>query len=305
MASWQAYAAAWLLKRRLKPRLRVARDVNELRRLFAPRRHRVPRCIEIRPDQVGGVRGEWVTTEASGPSAATLLYLHGGGYFACSAETHRPITCSFAQLGFKVFAADYRLAPEHVFPAAVEDAVAVFRGLAEMDPNMVVAGDSAGGGLAVAMMVGLRDAGFRLPAAAALFSPWVDLAARGESLRTNNKKCAMFDGTKIGPSARRYLKGADPKTPLASPLYAELASLPPLLIHVGKNETLLDDSVRLAERAERASVLVTLKVWPVVPHAWQLAPQFIPEAHQSLREAGAFLFAAPQEWETGAHVGAV
>jgi acetyl esterase/lipase len=140
-------------------------------------------------------------------------------------------------------------------------------------------------------MLSVRSAGLPLPAAAALFSPWTDLAATGDSIRTNTNRCAMFEGASVAFSARYYLGDTDPRNPLASPLYADLAGLPPLLIHVGADEVLLDDSTRLAERARAAGVSVELKIWPVVPHAWQLAPHLIPEARQSLRESGAFLHA--------------
>jgi acetyl esterase/lipase len=219
----------------------------------------------------------------------TLLYLHGGGYVACSVVTHRPITAGFAQHGFRVFAPEYRMAPEHLFPAAVEDAVAVYRGLLEQGiSKIVVSGDSAGGGLALAMLLSLRDAEVRLPAGVVLFSPWTDLAATGESLRTNDDRCALFRGAKIGPGALYYLGTADPKNPLASPLYGDLKGLPPILIHVGENEVLLDDSRRLVDRARAAGVEVEIKIWPVVPHDWQLVPA-MPEAKQSMREAAEFL----------------
>src|SRR5437899_7906609 len=138
-------------------------------------------------------------------------------------------------------------------------------------------------------MLALRAAGVPLPAAAALFSPWTDLAATGDSIRTNTDRCAMFEGAGVAYSARYYLGDTDPRNPLASPLYADLTGLPPLLIHVGADEVLRDDSTRLAERARAAGVAVELKIWPVVPHAWQLVPHLVPEARQSLRESAAFL----------------
>ncbi len=180
MASLQAHVTTWILKRRLKPKLALAGDAMAVRRLLRPEPFTVPRSVRITPLEVGGVPGEWVET---GGSDVTLLYLHGGGYVACSVETHRPITAGYAQRGLRVFAPEYRMAPEHLFPAAVKDAVAVYRGLLEQGiSKIVVGGDSAGGGLALAMMLALRDAGVALPAAAALFSPWTDLAATGESL---------------------------------------------------------------------------------------------------------------------------
>ena len=309
MASWQAYMTAWILKRRFKPRLaRVGGDVLRLRKLMTPPPFRVPREVTITPAHAGGIAGEWV--ERRGGGEHTLLYLHGGGYCACSAETHRPITVGFAQQGFRVFAPNYSLAPEHPFPAAVEDAAAAYRGLIEQGPieerhspgNIVLAGDSAGGGLALALLVASRDRGDPLPAAAALFSPWTDLAATGDSIRVNDRRCAMFVGAQVGPAARPYLGGENPRSPLVSPLYADLSHLPPLLIHAGKNEVLLDDSRRLAERARAAGVTVDLKIWPVVPHAWQLAWPAMPEARQSIHLASAFLNAALKAWQaTGVH----
>ncbi len=285
MASLQAHVVSWVLKRRLKPKLAEANDALTVRRLMRPEPVKLPPGVHVTPAEIGGVPGEWVEGASQSP---TLLYLHGGGYVACSPKMHRPITSAFAQNGLRVFAPDYRMAPEHLFPAAVEDAVAVYRALLAQGGKIVVGGDSAGGGLALALMISLRDAGVRLPSAAALFSPWTDLAATGASLVTNDRRCALFRGAKIGPGAKYYLGSADPRNPLASPLYADLTGLPPMIIHVGKDEVLLDDSTRLAERARAAGVRVEIKIWPVVPHVWQLVPA-MPEAKRSLREASEFL----------------
>jgi len=290
MASLQAHLAVWITKWRVKRRLKGVRDYRLARRILHPDPYKVPRTVQISPTHLGGVPGERL--EGPSPGNTALLYLHGGGYFGCSAETHRPITVYYALHGFRVFAPDYRLAPENPFPAAVEDAVAFYRALltaGHSPQNIVVAGESAGGGLSLSLMLALRPAGVPLPAAAALFSPWTDLAATGESIRTNTGRCAMFHGAGVAYSARYYLGDTDPRNPLASPLYADLRGLPPLLIHVGADEVLRDDSTRLAERARAAGVPVELKIWPVVPHAWQLAPHLIPEARQSLRESAAFL----------------
>ena len=290
MGSLQAYLAVWVIKWRVKRRLKNCRDYRLARQILRPVPCRPPAAVRFTPAQLNGIPGEWV--ESSDSAQNVLLYLHGGGYFGCSAETHRPITASFAMHGFRVFAPNYRLAPENPFPAAVDDAVAAYRGLlaeGHSPQHVVVAGDSAGGGLSLSLMLVLRDAGTPLPAAVALFSPWTDLAATGESVRTNARRCAMFHGPAVAPTARLYLGNADPRNPLASPLYANLAGLPPLLIHVGANETLRDDSTRLAEKARSAGVPVELKLWDVVPHVWQLAPHKIPEGRQSLRESAEFL----------------
>jgi len=290
MASLQARAAAFFVKRRLKGRLHRAQNISEIRRLLTPPPTRLPSGVRVTPGEVGGIPGEWV--EAA-ERRATMLYLHGGGYVACSPETHRAITAAFASFGFRVFVPEYRLAPEHVFPAAVEDACAVFRGLRSVArESLVIAGDSAGGGLSLALMIALRDAGEQLPPGAALFSPWTDLAASGESVRWTS--CAMFHGEDIGRTAQMYLGGTDPQHPLASPLYADLANLPPTLIHVGAKEVLLDDSRRFADKARTAGVRVEFKIWAAVPHVWQLLPSLIPEARQSLTEAASFLLGAAE-----------
>jgi epsilon-lactone hydrolase len=290
MASLQAHLAVWIIKWRVKRRLKSCRDYRLARQILKPDPYQIPASVRVTPAEVNGIPGEWVESPDSAENV--VLYLHGGGYFGCSAETHRPITASFALHGFRVFAPNYRLAPENPFPAAVDDAAAVYRGLlgeGHSPRRIVVAGDSAGGGLALSLMLVLRAEGAPLPAAAALFSPWTDLAATGDSVRTNARSCAMFNGPAVGPTARLYLGNADSSNPLASPLYADLSGLPPMLIHVGADETLRDDSTRLAEKARAAGVSVELKVWPVVPHVWQLAPHKIPEARQSLQETAEFL----------------
>lgn len=284
MASWQAHAMVLLLKATVKRKLRRATDPHAARAAL-----QAGTDDPVGKDSVGGVRGEWL----GAPGAPrTLLYLHGGGYFACSSRTHRPVTQALARAGLRVFAADYRLAPEHPYPAALDDAVAAYRGLLDAGAGgVVVAGDSAGGGLALALMLRLRELGVTLPARAALFSPWTDLAATGESIRRNTRRDAMFTGEGIAPGADAYVGGADRRDPLISPLYGDFTGLPPLLVHVGADEVLLDDSTRLAERARAAGVVVELKVWPVVPHVWQIMARFIPEGRQSLDAAARFLLA--------------
>ena len=295
MASWQAHLTVLGLKWQVKRKMRRETDVLRNRALINSFPRRVPQNVRASDQSVGGIAGEWLKPIAT-QSFGTLLYLHGGGYFACSSRTHRPITSNFAQKGLEVFSPDYRLAPEHPFPAAIEDAVACYRGLIDqgVDPRTIaVAGDSAGGGLALAMLVSLRDAGDRLPAATVLFSPWTDLAGTGDSLRTNHRRDAMFPGVGIERAVAPYLAGTDPRNPLASPLYADLAGLPPMLVHVGSYEVLLDDSRRLVDRAQRAGTAATIETWPVVPHVWQLFP--LPEAEQSMRKAADFLRIALQD----------
>jgi monoterpene epsilon-lactone hydrolase len=293
LASWQAHLATWIIRNRLKPRLRRARDLAEARRLLTPPRFSVPAGVRLKHGVVSGISGEWV--EPVGAAPLTLIYLHGGGYYSCSPKTHRPVTAGFAARGFRVFAPAYRLAPEHPFPAALEDALGVYRGLRADTPprTIVMSGESAGGGLTLALLASIRDAGEQPPAAAALFSPWTDLALTGDSARANGRRCAMLEASTLTIAAAWYLGGADPRNPLASPLYADPAGFPPLLIHVGENEVLLDDSTRFAARARSSRVDCRLKVWPAVPHAWQLF-QPLPEARKSLDEAAAFLRAAAE-----------
>jgi acetyl esterase/lipase len=312
MASWQAHLVSFVLRHTFKPRLARTRDAYQARAILNSGLFRTPSDVRITPVTMGGIPGEWVESGSGTGTGSTvhdsgvrdsgaaelgavkrvpvriLLYLHGGGYFACSARTHRPMTTAFARRGFKVFAPNYRLGPENPFPAAVIDAVAAYRAIRSEAP-VVMAGDSAGGGLVLAALVKLRDEGAEMPAAAVLFSPLTDLAGTGNSRQTNDTRCAMFHGKGLARAAEFYLCGADPRNPLASPLYADLKGLPRLVIHVGADETLLDDSTLLAERARAAGVTVELRVWPAVPHVWQMFHPFIPEGRQSLAAASEFL----------------
>ncbi len=290
MASWQAHLYSTLLKYTLKPRLRGQRDVGRIRRLLIPKPSPLPPGVRVTPDEVGGLPGEWC--ESDNASRGLLLYIHGGGFVACSPETHRPIPAYFAKLGFRVFSPNYRLAPEHPFPSAIHDLIQVFLAMAGPgDPHIPVslAGDSAGGSLALSLMLSLRDAARPMPKAAALFAPWTDLACTGASLQYNAQKCAMFYADDLRACAQIYLAGASTTDPLASPLYANLTKLPPLLIHVSADEIMLDDSTRLAQNASHDGVKVQLKIWPVVPHAFQILNGTLPEARQSLQEAAEFL----------------
>lgn len=297
MSSWQTNFATWVVRRRVKPALADMSDIASVRRVF-DKPLPSPRGVAYTPASVGGVPGEWVQVASGqrGTPAGTLLYIHGGGFVGCSPATHRPITAAFARQGFRVFAVDYRLAPEHPSPAALRDVQACWHALAnEHAANMaaapgrlVVAGDSAGGNLALALMLSLRDAGQRLPDAAALFSPATDLTGGSASVLDNAERDAMFNGAGLEHLARAYLAGLDPAQPLVSPLLGDLHGLPPLLLHVGEDECLRDDSLRLAQKARAAGVRVQLQVWATVPHVWQLMA-WLPEARRSLALAADFL----------------
>jgi acetyl esterase/lipase len=240
----------------------------------------------------GGVTAEWVSAEGASDSRV-VLYFHGGGYIIGSPRTHRPMLAELSQAsGGRVLALDYRLAPEHPFPAPVEDSVAAYRWLLSegYDPaRIAVAGDSAGGGLTVAMMVQVRYLGLPMPGAAVCISPWVDMEGLGESMETRAQVDPMVGKENLMVSAKTYLGGADPRAPLAAPLYADLRGLPPTLIQVGDAEVLLDDSTRLAGIAREAGVQVQMDVWDDMIHVWHLFAPMLPEGRQALSQAGDFI----------------
>jgi epsilon-lactone hydrolase len=250
------------------------------------------RQVKCEPVSAGGVKAEWITAPNAAADRA-ILYLHGGGYIMGSINTHRELIARLSKAAqARILALDYRLAPEHPFPAPVEDATAAYRWMLAqgLKPSRIaVAGDSAGGGLTVAALVAFRDAGLPMPAAGIPISPWVDLEAIGESMKTRSSQDPIVKPEMIREIARVYLAGQNPRSPLAAPLYADLHGLPPLLIHVGDAEALLDDSKRLAERAKAAGVDVTLEVWPEMPHVWHLFAHFLPEGQQAIDRAGEFV----------------
>jgi acetyl esterase/lipase len=250
------------------------------------------RQVKCEPVSAGGVKAEWITA-ANAAADRAILYLHGGGYIMGSINTHRELIARLSKAAqARILALDYRLAPEHPFPAPVEDATAAYRWMLAqgLKPSRIaVAGDSAGGGLTVAALVAFRDAGLPMPAAGIPISPWVDLEAIGESMKTRSSQDPIVKPEMIREIARVYLAGQNPRSPLAAPLYADLHGLPPLLIHVGDAEALLDDSKRLAERAKAAGVDVTLEVWPEMPHVWHLFAHFLPEGQQAIDRAGEFV----------------
>lgn len=268
------------------PRLLRQRLDRLIERFNRPLRH-----ARAEPLDVEGIAAEWVVPDTEIPGRF-LLYLHGGGYIFCNPRTHRSIVSNMARAArTRALVIDYRLAPEHPFPAAVEDTLKAYRWLLSQgaDPaSIAIAGDSAGGGLSLALLLALRDKGEPLPAGAALLSPWTDLAASGWTHVTHARLDPMLGLDGLLLAARHYLQGAVPTDPLASPLFGRLEGLPPLAIHVGDREILLDDSLRLAEKARAAGVAVDLKVWHGLPHVFQAA-SFLPEARLSLGQLGEFL----------------
>jgi acetyl esterase/lipase len=271
-----------------------ATTVEEMRANFAEGTAALQATADITttPVDAGGVPAEWITVPGA-VAERVVLYLHGGGYVVCSVSTHRDLISRIARAAeARALGVEYRLAPEHPFPAAVEDATAAYRWLLASGVNpaaIAIAGDSAGGGLTLATLVALRQAGDPLPAAAVCLSPWVDLEGVGDSMTTKAAADPFVRQEMIQFMAQHYLGDHSPRTPLAAPLYADLHGLPPLLIQVGTAETLLDDSTRIAERARAAGVQVTLDVWDDMIHVWQLFAPMLPEGQQAIERIGAFI----------------
>jgi acetyl esterase/lipase len=248
--------------------------------------------VRCEPVTAGGVKSEWVTAPGADPGRA-ILYLHGGGYVIGSINTHRAMAGRLSRAAkARVLVIDYRLAPEHPHPAAVDDAVAAYRWMLQqgLKPSrIVVSGDSAGGGLTVATLVAIRDAKLPIPAAGVPISPWVDMEAIGESMTTNADNDPIVRKAGLLDLAKAYLGGKDPRTPLAAPLYADLSGLPPLLIQVGTAETLLDDASRLSERAKKAGVKVTYEPWENMIHVWHLFAPMLDEGKQAIERIGEYI----------------
>jgi monoterpene epsilon-lactone hydrolase len=252
----------------------------------------IPTDVQCEKVSAGGVAAEWVVAD-SADRTRVILYLHGGAYVIGSINTHRELASRLTRAAAaRVLVIDYRLGPEHPHPAAVDDAVAAYRWLLSqgVSPARIsVGGDSAGGGLTVATLVAVRDAGLPMPAAGVCLSPWVDLEGIGESMTTKAAVDPMVQRDGLLKMAAAYLGGQSPRTPLASPLYANLSGLPPLLIQVGTAETLLDDSTRLAERARKAGVQVTLEPWEDMIHVFQAFASMLPEGRQAIEGIGEFV----------------
>jgi monoterpene epsilon-lactone hydrolase len=250
----------------------------------------VPPGVAITQIQ-GPVSAEWLEPPSARPGAA-IIYLHGGGYVIGSPRSHRHLAAAIGRAAqAAVLLPDYRLAPEHPFPAAVDDAVAVYRwllGRGQAPARTVLAGDSAGGGLTVATLLALRDGGLTLPAAAVCISPWVDLSGSGASYTAKAASDPIVTRDGVMEMARAYLGSADARSPLASPLFADLSRLPPILIQVGSEEVLLDDSVALAGSAKGAGVDTTLEIWPDMIHVWHWFLPLLDEAQSAVDGIGAF-----------------
>jgi acetyl esterase/lipase len=284
-------------KRRLQGRPDLS--VPQLRRWseqIASRQPGWPAHVAVQQLQAAGVPCHWIEPKGVRPDTA-LLYLHGGGFLLGSASTtHRGVVWRLAQVaGCALFGVDYRLAPEHPFPAALQDAVATWRWLVGergISPTRTaIVGDSAGAGLVFAVLAALRDAGDPLPAAAVGFSPWSDLTLSGETIDRNDRYDPMLGAGMLRQAAHHYLAGHDPHDPRVSPVYADCRGLPASLLLAGDKEILLDDARRLAMGLADAGGSAALRVWPAVPHAWPVLRPTLRESHDALSLCGRFLTA--------------
>ncbi|UGA38842.1 alpha/beta hydrolase [Chromobacterium haemolyticum] len=299
--SWQNLCFSWLLRRTAKSLTRkpglTAQEMRERSAKWARGEAKPPRGWRVRKLDAQALRGEWIEPEAAERREATgrvILYLHGGGYCFCSPVTHRGVAAALArEADARAFSLDYRLAPEHPFPAAVDDARGGVSGAAgrgrgggpDRDRRRFVGG-RAGARLAA---VAARRGRAPLPAGAVLFSPWTDLAATGASLEANDASDVMLSAVAVRNFSRYYLGDAAADHPIASPLYGDYAGLPDLFIQASDTEVLLDDAARVARKASAAGVAVDFKVWRRLPHAWATLAPMLPEARAAIKEAGGFV----------------
>ncbi|WP_327170792.1 alpha/beta hydrolase [Streptomyces sp. NBC_01336] len=270
-------------------------DVEKMRVVFDEMLGSVPLPgdVRTRTTELGGVPAVEVRAGTPGPTAVTVLYFHGGAYAIGSAAGSVGLVSEIARrTGANAYSVDYRLAPEHPFPAATDDALAAYRALLDQGipaGSIAVTGESAGGGLALALLLAIRDAGLPQPSSATVMSPWTDLALTGSTMEARTDDDPALTPRALRTRAADYLAGADPRAPLASPLHADLQGLPPLLIQVGGREILLDDALRLATHASHADVPVTLRTFPGAPHVFQGFAAIADEAAQALDQAAAFV----------------
>jgi monoterpene epsilon-lactone hydrolase len=276
-----------LLGKRQRPMPQVRKRLARIEPFVPGRRN----YTQMTPLDAGGVPA-LLAAVAHSRAERCVLYFHGGAYGIGTAALYRDFLWRIAETArAQVLYFDYRLAPEHPFPAALDDAVAVYRWLiGRFDPNHVMfAGDSAGGGLLFATLLRLRDEGVALPRAAAALSPWTDLALTGASMRTNGAADPMLDPDNLPALVRNYCAGADPRNPYVSPIYGDPAGLPPALIQVGSDEILRDDAVRMVDKMRAAGCAAEVEIWEKMPHVWHLYARVIPEGRRAIARVGEFL----------------
>jgi acetyl esterase/lipase len=299
-ASWQARLTGAVIRLRIRRRNwgadadAVARRARRVFGALGPWAERCSRGLEVTRLDLLPVPAERVAPAGSRDEAGVVLYLHGGGYVACSPLHHRPIIARLARATARpVVAPDYRLAPETRYPAALHDACASYRWLLDRGiapTRIAIAGDSAGGGLTLGVLLHARDHGWPAPACAVVFSPWTDMTGALPSVRGNDGRCSMFRPENINQFASAYLGSTPPTDPYASPVLADLAGLPPLLVQVGAEELLLDDSRELVTRVKARGGDATLEIYPSgVFHCWQMLDGIVPEAREALESAARFM----------------
>jgi len=284
--SIQLFVADKLIRLTMKRRFARDPDVLTLRPIMArAQTPRVSKSVEVDEISLGGVQTERLRPNGR-ESKHAILYIHGGGFVAGHPANHRTLTSLLAgKLNATVYAVDYRLAPEHAFPAALEDCASAYRALIASGiapKNLAVGGDSAGGNLTLALGLKLKSETVPLPAALVALSPATDLAAAPPSHVSNARSDAMFDARMFPSVVKHYCPGEDPANPLISPIRGDLRGLPPTLIQCSRDEMLRDDGVLMAERLKAAGVDVSLEVWPRVFHVWQVAGNLIPESRRAI-----------------------
>ena len=284
----------WAVKRAAASAPSPPKTIEQERREWeaAARLVVLPRGARFVGTDAGGIKAEWMEVPPVSRERVFLL-LHGGGYTSGSPRTHRKLAAALSRAAYaRVLSPDYRLAPEHPFPAAVKDALKLFGWLLEQGippENVVVGGDSAGGGLALSMLLALRNAGAHMPRAAVLMSPWTDLTVSSPSYHSNRKVDPSVTRDALRKSAQHYIGKRDPADPMASPLFADLAGLPPMLIHVGGDEVMLDDSRLFAERARAAGVETSFRIFDGMWHVHHHAAPEVPEALVAMNDIAAFI----------------
>ncbi|MCP4138893.1 MAG: alpha/beta hydrolase [Chloroflexi bacterium] len=266
-------------------------ELRESQTRSAKLMQKTPKDISVEPFSINALRAEWLSHK-NVDTEKVILYLHGGGYVSGKLEIYHLLCGSISEKSrARILLPEYRLAPEDPFPAALEDALSVYAWLLENNisaENIIIAGDSAGGGLSLAMTLALRDEGRSLPAGIICLSPWTDLTLSGESHQTNAKKSVILHPEGLALWAESYLAHADPRTPHISPAFADFTNFPPILIQVGSEEVFLDDARMVAKKAKSAGVDVTLSVYEKMWHVWQTVG-FLPETKQAFEEIGAFV----------------
>lgn len=300
--SIRASLMRFLLKHTVKKQFDNFDDVPALREQMAASARlnpRVPESIAVTATSIEGVPVEWISA-ADAEQDKVLVYFHGGGYVFGGLDSHRDIAWRLGQAsGIRVLNVDYRLAPEHPFPAALDDATRCYRWLLDegISPERIaVGGDSAGGGLAVALLLNLRNLGLPMPAGCILISPWTDLSVSGDSVSANAAIDPMLSGEVLDRMAAYYLGDRDRKAPLASPLFGELSGLPPMLVQVGTHEVLQSDAQRLVDKVNAAGGKAVIEIWPKMFHVFQVFAARVPEGKDAIAKLGSFVAR-----HTGAH----